>query len=208
MTPGRGKDGLSSGSAFSLNTGDRRQRGEGGAGGGRDKDRRLQERSPPLPPRPVEGDSVRRPGGEPPQPSRDAHVCSSVGLRILWCGVPERRAALVLRIVGACSPPAPPGERVSRPPGVVARSRDRRDLYLEQEPSSLRVLAISLPGATMTRWPAGSRFGSLGSSHWPRSCCRGGLSAERSRIPGRRQSRPARSQVSFGADSCSRTSDL
>jgi hypothetical protein len=49
---------------------------------------------------------VRRPGGEPPQPSRDAHVCSSVGLRIL-CGVPERRAALDVshcRRAGAARP--------------------------------------------------------------------------------------------------------
>jgi hypothetical protein len=94
---------------------------------------------------------VRRPGGEPPQPSRDAHVCSSVGLRML-CGVPERRAAFLFRIVGGRLERAPPGQWVSRPPGVVARSRDRRRTRLPNDRRRTQeVLALCRQGATIQR---------------------------------------------------------
>jgi hypothetical protein len=196
--------GLLPGSGFPLNT---RRAAE--ARRRREERRRPQQRSTAAGAvaaryHEIEGDSVRRPGGEPPQPSRDAHVCSSVGLRILWCGVPERRAALVLRIVGGRGSPAPPGERVSRPPGVVARSRDRPRTRLPARRSRDRgVLALLSQGATIQRWRSASH-GFLPLPLWD---SRGPSWGERSRTRLPQRSRPARRPPSSGAASSSRRSD-
>jgi hypothetical protein len=147
---------------------------------------------------------VRRPGGEPPQPSRRAHVCSSVGLRILWCGVPERRAALD---VSHCRRPprARPTRRAgSGSPGVVARSRDRRRPRLPARLGRYRgVLALLSQSATIRRWQSASH----GFSPLPLWCCRGRSWVGRSRTRPPQRSRPAPQPPSSGAASSSRAID-
>jgi hypothetical protein len=146
---------------------------------------------------------VRRPGGEPPQPSRDAHVCSSVGLRIL-CGVPERRAAFLFRIVGGRLERAPPGQWVSRRSPVVARSRDRRRPRLPARLGRYRgVLALLSQSATIQRWQSASH-GFLPLPLWG---CRGRSWVERSRTRPPQRSRPAPQPPSSGAVLSSRAID-
>jgi hypothetical protein len=70
----------------------------------------------------------------------------------MLCGVPERRAAFLFRIVGGRLERAPPGQWVSRPPGVVARSRDRRRTRLPNDRRRTQeVLALCRQGATIQR---------------------------------------------------------